>query len=294
MCQRMITILFLVCAFCIGGSAYGQKVNYQQFENIYLGAEASVISCFLQDSEGLIWIGSNKGLFSYDGYSTQQHFTYGERNNTRIYCGIIADNTYLYLGTDNGILVYNYRTDKYEQPETDFPTDVRTMALQGDTLWIGSLNGLYTYQLNTKKLASLDSKSNGLPHHTIYSIIRTTDNQIYVGTYNGLCRYIEESGKFENIPLPVNRSVSNLFVNSLLEDTSRQCIWIGMEGSLFQYTQATGLMKPIDAFHNNSIKSLALDGNGNLLAGTDNGLYVYRTIMGHCNTSYTTPAISSR
>ena len=85
MCQRMITILFLVCAFCIGGSAYGQKVNYQQFENSYLGAEASVISCFLQDSEGLIWIGSNKGLFSYDGYSTQQHFTYGERNNTRIY-----------------------------------------------------------------------------------------------------------------------------------------------------------------------------------------------------------------
>ena len=84
----------------------------------------------------LIWIGSNKGLFSYDGYSTQQHFTYGERNNTRIYCGIIADNTYLYLGTDNGILVNNYRTDKYEQPETDFPTDVRTMALQGDTLWI--------------------------------------------------------------------------------------------------------------------------------------------------------------
>ena len=103
MCQRMITILFLVCAFCIGGSAYGQKVNYQQFENIYLGAEASVISCFLQDSEGLIWIGSNKGLFSYDGYSTQQHFTYGERNNTRIYCGIIADNTYLYLGTDNAL-----------------------------------------------------------------------------------------------------------------------------------------------------------------------------------------------
>ena len=66
MCQRMITILFLVCAFCIGGSAYGQKVNYQQFENIYLGAEASVISCFLQDSEGLIWIGSNKGLATKD------------------------------------------------------------------------------------------------------------------------------------------------------------------------------------------------------------------------------------
>lgn len=274
--QRITTILFLILACCISGKMYGQKVNYQQFDNIYLGAEASVISCFLQDSEGLIWIGSNKGLFSYDGYSTQQHFTYGERNNTRIYCGIITDNTYLYLGTDNGILVYNYRTDKYEQPYTDFPTDVRTMVLQGDTLWIGSLNGLYTYRLKSRQLNHFDSKQSGLPHNTIYSIIRTKENQIYVGTYNGLCRYVRTSGKFENILLPVNRGVSNLFVNSLLEDVTRQCIWIGMEGSLFQYTLATGQMKAIEVFHNNSIKSLALDGDGNLLAGTDNGLYVYQ------------------
>ena len=130
MYQRIIVILFLLCACCIQSStAYGQKVNYQQFDNIYLGAEASVVSCFLQDSEGLIWIGSNKGLFSYDGYSTQQHFTYGEINNTRIYCGVIIDNTYLYMGTDNGILIYNYRTDRYEQPATDFPTDVHSPRL---------------------------------------------------------------------------------------------------------------------------------------------------------------------
>ena len=96
-----------------------------------------------------------------------------------------------------------------------------------------------------------------------------------MGTYNGLCRYIASNGKFEKIPLPVNSSQSNLFVNSLLEDTGRQCIWIGTEGYLFQYFPSTGQMKQTEAFHNNSIKSLALDGNGDLLAGTDNGLYVY-------------------
>ena len=106
------------------------------------------------------------------------------------------------MGTDNGILIYNYRTDRYEQPATDFPTDVRTMALQGDTLWIGALNGLYTYQLQNRKLSPLGTKRNGLPHNTIYSIIRTGDNQIYVGTYNGLCRYIASNGKFEKIPFP--------------------------------------------------------------------------------------------
>lgn len=280
--RRMITTLFLICIFCINCNiyGYGRKINYQQFDNMYLGAEASVISCFLQDSEGLIWIGSNKGLFSYDGYSMQQHFTYGEYSNTRIYCGIIIDNTYLYLGTDDEMLVYNYRTDKYEQPEIELPTDVRTMALQGDTLWIGSLNGLYTYELKSKKLVAYNSTNSGLSHNTIYSIIRTRNDQIYIGTYNGLCRYTKENGDFEKIPLPVNHDASNLFVNSLLEDTTRQCIWIGMEGHLFRYTPQTGNMQPIEAFHNNSVKSLALDGEGNLLAGTDNGLYIYRNADG--------------
>lgn len=272
---RNITILTLLYICCILQDVSAQKVNYQQFDNIYPGAEASVISCFLQDSEGLIWIGSNKGLFSYDGYATQPHFTYGERNNTRIYCGIIIADTYLYLGTDNGILVYNYRTDKYEQPSAEFPTDVRTLTLHGDTLWIGSLKGLYIYQLKDEKLNRFDSKNSGLPHNTIYSLLRTHDNQIYVGTYNGLCRYLPSTGTFENILLPINSGQSNLFVNSLLEDTTRQCIWIGMEGYLFQYFPSTGEMNPIEMFHNNSIKSLALDGEGNLLAGTDNGLYVY-------------------
>ena len=54
-----------------------------------------------------------------------------------------------------------------------------------------------------------------------------------------------------------------------------------MEGYLFQYIPATGKMNAIEVFHNNSIKSLALDGDGNLLAGTDNGLYVYQNNKEH-------------
>lgn len=276
MYQRILIILFLVCTCCTESNiVYGQKANYQVFENIHLGAEASVVSCFIQDTQGLIWIGSNKGLFSYDGYSTQQHFTYGEQSNTRIYCGVIVKDSYLYIGTDNGVLVYNYNTDKYESLGISFPTDVRTMVLQNDILWLGTLNGLYTYQLKTHKLKRFDSKLSNLPHNAIYSLIRTTNNQIYVGTYNGFCRYNSHSERFEKISLPVNNDKNNLLVNSLLEDPKHQCIWIGTEGYLFQYAPSSGQMMQIKAFHDNSIKSLALDGNGDLLAGTDNGLYIY-------------------
>lgn len=273
--QKRVFYTLLLLYLCLS-DVYGQKTGYQIFENIGLGTEASATSCFLQDSQGLIWIGSNKGLFSYDGYNTQAHFAFNERSNTRIYCGVIINNTYLYLGADNGILIYNYKTDRYETPPVSFPTDVRTLALQNETLWIGTLNGLYTYHLKKKKLQSFDRKRyNTLPHSTIYSIIRSQDNHIYIGTYDGFCRYSPQSDTFERIALPVNLQKNNQFINSLLEDTARHCIWIGTEGNLFKYSPSSGKTERIGIFHDNSVKSLALDGDGNLLLGTDNGLYVY-------------------
>ena len=271
--HRPVLFLFILLQIWLPCTLVGQKSDYRLFDNISLGTEASVISCFLQDTQGLIWIGSNKGLFSYDGYSSQPHFTFGERSNTCIYCGTVVDSTYLYIGADNGLLIYNYRTDTYQEPEADFPTDIRTLALRDGVLWLGTLNGLYTYSPETRQLSAI---TEGLPHQTIYSIIRASDDNLYIGTYNGCCRYIPATGRFETIDLPVTRGRSNQFVNSLLEDTARGCIWIGTEGCLFKYTPADGHTQRIDAFHDNSVKSLALDGNGQLLVGTDNGLYVYQ------------------
>ena len=271
--HRYIFFLFILLQAISPCRMSAQKPDYKLFENISLGTEASVISCFLQDTQGLIWIGSNKGLFSYDGYSTQPHFIFGERSNTRIYCGEVIDSTYLYLGADNGLLIYNYQTDTYEDREVDFPTDIRALVMYDGLLWLGTLNGLYTYHPRTHKISLVKE---GLPHQTIYSLICSSDHQLYVGTYNGCCRYIPSTGHFESIELPTSRNKSNLFVNSLLEDTVRKCIWIGTEGCLFKYTPADGQIQRIDAFHDNSVKSMVLDGYGRLLVGTDNGLYIYR------------------
>lgn len=99
----------------------------------------------------------------------------------------VVDSTYLYLGADNGLLIYNYRTDTYQEPEAGFPTDIRTLALRDGVLWLGTLNGLYTYSPETRQLSAI---TEGLPHQTIYSIIRASDDNLYIGTYNGCCRYI--------------------------------------------------------------------------------------------------------
>ena len=194
--RPVFLLLLILLQITLPVKLSGQKPDYRLFDNISLGTEASVINCFLQDTQGLIWIGSNKGLFSYDGYSTQPHFTFAKRNNTQIYCGTVVDSTYLYLGADNGLLIYNYRTDTYEEPETQLPTDIRALLVHDGMLWLGTLNGLYTYSLNDHQLSAV---TEGIPHQTIYSLIRSSDGLLYIGTYNGFCRYIPATRHFEEI-----------------------------------------------------------------------------------------------
>lgn len=273
MFERVI-ILFHLLIFV--STTYAQKPGYQTFENINLSAEASVACCFLQDNLGMIWIGSDKGLFSYDGYSSKQHFIPENTENVRINCGVIVRDSFLYLGADNGIHIYNYHTDRYEENKIKFPSDVRAMLIHNNILWIGSHHGLYSYDIHNKQLKAYPQKDNpGLTHETIYSLIHSTDGIIYIGTYDGLCKYNPEERLFEKIPLPASIYKKNQFINSLLEDTLRNCIWIGTEGNLFQYFPKTGKCRIIDKIHDNSVKSLVLDETNQLLVATDNGLYIY-------------------
>ncbi|MDR0865147.1 MAG: helix-turn-helix domain-containing protein [Candidatus Symbiothrix sp.] len=262
----LFSFLFVFCL-------HGQKADYHTFENIVLSADASAINCFAQDYQGLIWMGSNRGLYSYDGFSAQAH-TSIETNN-QVYCILILNKSHLCLGTDNGVFFYNYQTDQSEPSGVVFPTDVRTMTVCDSILWIGSLKGLFRYHLQNHTLENIPAnESSGLPHQTIYSIIQS-DHTLYIGTYNGFCKYVPGTGKFEKIALPSDFKRSNQFINVLLEDTLRKCIWIGTEGTLYKYVPAQNRAEALNHFRNNSVKSLAIDPNENLLVGTDNGLYVY-------------------
>jgi len=270
------------CLFFVQLVGILRAENYQAFDNIYLNSNASAVNCFIQDRKGLIWLGSDKGLFVYNGYTVQQHrFPYTESknpSNSMINCGINLDSTHLCLGSDNGLLIYNLETDQFEKNSVQFPTDVRSLALFAGKLWIGSLNGLYEYDIKSQKIRNTSSfKNSGIPHRAIYSILKSGTNALYIGTYNGLCWLNSGTNTFKTIELPLPFAKNNLLVNSLLDDPAHHCIWVGTEGYLFKYSPATKQVVRINSIDGNSVKSLALDQDNNLLCGTDNGLYIYNT-----------------
>lgn len=272
--------LIVVCLFTTV-QIRGHGLKYHEFRPIdrRLGMDASEANCIVQDNHGLIWIGTDRGLYSFDGYSAHHYSAktqHGQSNDAVIYCAYMIDSIHIWLGADDGLLVFNTFTDKYEPAPTGLPENIRAISRIDDhTFWIGSINGLYRYDITTRKSEKI--RSEALPHQSIYTILRF-DDTFYFGTYNGLCRFNSQTGHFDKISLGNNYRASNQLILSLLPDYRRNIIWVGVEGGLFAYNPISQLSSIELLFKGNSVKSLWLDNQNCLWAGTDNGLYIYEPV----------------
>ena len=268
-------LFFLVLALLQAVAGSSQHAGYRSFHNVIAGAGATTVSAFAQDSLGMIWFGTNKGLVSYDGYVTQAHHGRNDSTNTYVYSIVVLDNRLLCLGTDYGVLFYDYQNDSYLPNATRFPSDVRTLLLDGNDLWIGSLKGLYRYRLDSKRLESFaGDAAGGRPKLTVYALAKQ-GSDLYIGTYNGLYRKRDGAQSIDAVSLSTRHGRSNFFVNSLLADTAEGSVWVGTEGALYRYDPSTSSTAEAVPLHDQSVKSLAMDRHRMLLAGTDAGIYVY-------------------
>ena len=237
----------------------------QTFSNISI-AEASTVCSIVQDEQGMVWLGTEGGLYSYDGYRTIPHNTSanGTTIATRIHSMLVSHNI-IYMGTERGLLVYDIRSGRYKQPLGQSPKDIRAVAMHEGRLWMGSATGLYSCSL-----ADNDIRLENRQLQNVYSLL-STPRGLLVGTLSGLALCLPNGSmrriSIGNSPQPL--------VNALTPDRGTQDVWIGTEGALYRYDWRT--FQPVAPLAGNSIKSLALHGD-NIYAGTDNGMFIYNKV----------------
>ncbi len=260
--------LFLLRIFVANSAPMLPETNLS-WKNVTVADKKTTVLCFYMDSRGIMWIGTNSGLYFYDGVTTHPmggNDLYG----TQIY-DITEYNGTLYLGSDNGILEYSYEKGIISQSMANTPKEIRTIRLIDDVLWIGGLNGIS--RLNLKDNTIVDC-SKGLPHKSVYSIIRDSRGIIYVGTYEGLARWDSTLESFKTLkPHDSNNKRSSLLANCLLESIDRNKIYVGGEGSFYAFYPATEKWEKISEIDNTVIKCLSHGRDGHVLVGTDNGVF---------------------
>lgn len=250
--------------------------QYRNFKNIYFTEKANLINTVYQDKQGMIWAGTKYGLFNYDGYHSQNYISDLGPDANSIFSILQIDSMHLCLGTDYGLLLFNLYTETFESPlkGTENIKAIRSLALFDGKLWIGSRdNGLSYYDFESSSVSAIPLRG-GTDMGTIYALEAVAD-KLFIGSYNGLSCYDSKKKIRSLIKLESNKK--HLMVNSLLWDDKKNCLWVGTEGALFQYYTNNEQVKVV--LLKNSFKSLSFDGNKNVLIGTDDGLYIYKSYL---------------
>ena len=103
-------------------------------------------TAMVQDKQGFLWIGSNTGLFRYDGAAFKQYRYVPGIVNTlgnELVTALATNDKYLFIGTQNGLSILDFQTDSIinfhsGKPDPNSPEGKRINDLlwHKDILWI--------------------------------------------------------------------------------------------------------------------------------------------------------------
>jgi len=213
---------------------------YKNNPNDSLSLSYNTIQCITQDNDGLLWIGTAKeGFCSLDKTTgIFKRYKPNQQNPNSLPGNYINDlvvdsKNNLWIATaGDGLFKLDNRREKfirYINVQTDSSTindpDIECLYLDNDTiLWIGTYSGgLNRLQIKTGKITHF-TKKDGLPSNMIVGIQKDSENNLWLSTNNGLCRFSHESRSF------INFNRSNGLENS---DYNKASVCRGNSGTLY-------------------------------------------------------------
>lgn len=262
--KLLLLYLFLIFLFCPAGAE-----SYHTFKNIALPVNANQVNVVFQDYDGMVWLGTRRGLYSYNGYDIH-HSDEAHTDFNGVFTIIQVDDC-LYLGTDVGVRAYNLMTQRFEAISSSLMNvgEVRSLVLYDGHLWVGTREkGLFRFDFSSQSFEEV--ALDGLYETTIY-YLEPAGDKLFVASYEYLSCYDSNSGKRTVMDLGCQERI---MVNSLLWDKTRGSMWVGTEGYLYEYSIIKDQITRKPFLAGNSFKALSFDSEGSLLMGTDAGLFV--------------------
>ncbi|MCC8070654.1 MAG: response regulator [Bacteroidales bacterium] len=269
-------ILIIITAMLLAISGMARPLIHQpsRWHNVRINSYPTTVFAIEQDQDGLMWIGTNGGLFSYDGHRLRHAATLAPEalSQAHIHAIVTVGEDDLYLASNNGLLRYHKPTGQLERLEAEsLPGEMRAAVEVDGRLWLGSLFGLFTYDLAT---GTVEHVATPMGHQAVYALLVGPKNEIYVGTYDGLGCYYPQLGEWHTLKLlPASRS-SILFVNALAFQPGNQRLIVGTENGLWLYDLLQEKAEEVRDIPEISVKALAISPLGTLYIGSDKGVYI--------------------
>ena len=200
--------------------------------------------CMMFDHRGVLWIGTDNGLKSYDGYQvrTYRSDAYSPHllpNNTVRSLAEDKDNR-LWVGTRNGLLRLDLRTGAvttFHLPGEDQRIIYSLYVDPQGQLWVGTDGGLsvfdrktqrfYTYTNKNSWLVTPEGKRMRMTYYSVKSMVQAPNGDLIIGTWSSdLLRLRRGTHTF--LRYPAFNAIHSAY--SLYYD-HRGRLWVGSWGS---------------------------------------------------------------
>ena len=171
------------------------------------------VRCLASDKNGNIWIGTNSsGVFYYDvnegetiRYNSKSNYDFFDNNTFETRSVDIISDSLLWVSTfEKGLYKYNLIEDKLTHYLND-PGNTSSISgnmvrkvvrLQNGEIWIATKsNGLNIYNPQMDNFSKLSSINN-LPPNTIYNILEDKNNNLWMGSHEGIFNMNSSGGNY--------------------------------------------------------------------------------------------------
>ena len=256
-------------------------INYSEKD----GIKGLQVNALLEDSDGKLWFGTDYGIsiFSKSGISFQNPVYFNQEN------GKLPENRIrfikqdkkgnIWIATDHAVLSwtpgtggmdYNFLINGY------LTQNNLVTALELDNqnnLWIGTLNGLLVYEIETDKVSFIKARD-GLAGNDISAIFADTRNRIWIGSnQKGLTIYDKKNGTFTVLKTNLG------FSPTCIAESNDKTIWVGTQAGGILVFNNLDLVKQFrmkDGLYSEYISTLVSAINGDIYIGTSRGLNIFR------------------
>lgn len=215
------------------------ELNYKQIA-------ADLPTCFIQDTFGFVWIGTQRGLLKYDGYKFK-HYTHNPSDSTSLSSNWITaieedSKGNLFIGTKgSGLNYFNQKTERiirYSIISNDMKFNfINCLEMDKDILCIGTesklitmnINGLPTPEFNAVTFSDKLNQRENDSEYYITTLLKDKKGNLWIGTRsNGLIKHNRGTGQskiFKN-EISYITNIGIYGITSLCEDRFGN-IWFG-------------------------------------------------------------------
>lgn len=273
-CVRSILLLLCCCAS-------GQQLLFDHY-SVADGLCSNTVWTIAQDHQGFMWFGTRSGLNRFDGYEFKS-FTQRKNDSTALGDSFIRriqplPNGDLLIGTENGVYLFNIKTEQFRRVIPELTSGVRDMYQdRSGMIWIS------TNDDGVVGVKARDTSIN-IAHHllqdvNIRAITEGADGTLWVGTFGGGLYQFDQDRK--QVRVFLENGAEGLNTNFILSLFTSQegVVWIGtLSGGLQYFNQSSERFFSFKAIENQNsisddiVRSIAQRKTGELLIGTEKGL----------------------